>query len=216
MSNAFELNAEKREVVGKGASRRLRRLENIIPAIVYGGDKEPTNITLQQKDILKALENEAFYSHVITLNVGKGQETCILKDLQRHPAKPLIMHADFQRVDKNTRVQVHVPLHFINEDTCVGVKMEGGKITHNISDVLVRCTADSIPEYLEVDLAEANVGTTLHLSDIVLPKGAEIAVLALGADHDQPVVTVAIPKGSDTEEEAASESEGEAESTSEE
>ena len=212
MSNAFELNAEKREVVGKGASRRLRRLENIIPAIVYGGDKDPANITLQHKDIIKALENEAFYSHVITLNIGKEKEQCILKDLQRHPAKAEIMHADFQRVDKNTRVQVHVPLHFINEENCVGVKMQGAKISHLITDVVVRCTADALPEYLEIDMTDIEAGTTLHLTDIKLPANVEILELIHGASHDHPVVSVAQPKGGADEDEAEGEADSEAES----
>ena len=126
MSNEFSLNAQVRDVTGKGSSRRLRRLEGTIPAIVYGGKTAPQNITLAHKDIAKATENEAFFSHIIDLNIdGKG-ESVIVKDMQRHPAKPVIMHVDFLRVSKDVAINVNVPLHFINEDVCKGIKDQGG------------------------------------------------------------------------------------------
>jgi large subunit ribosomal protein L25 len=126
MSDAFELSAELREDKGKGASRRLRRLADQIPAIIYGGNKDPQPLTLIRKDLEKALENEAFYSHVLTISVGGDAQKAILKDLQRHPAKDSVMHADFLRVDDKTVVKVNIPIHFLNEESCVGVKMEGG------------------------------------------------------------------------------------------
>ena len=132
MSDAFEIDAEVREDMGKGASRRLRRLADQIPAILYGGDKAPTPLTLIRKDLEHALENEAFYSHVLTLHVGKKKEKAILKDLQRHPAKDRVMHADFLRVSDDVAIKINVPLHFLNEDTCIGVKQEGGMIQHSV------------------------------------------------------------------------------------
>jgi len=204
----YELNAEVREVKGKGASRRLRREEGQTPAIVYGGDKEPTQVTLAHKDVIKAFEDEGFFSHVVKLNIGGTAENVLIKDVQRHAYKPVVMHVDFQRVSATTKVKQHIPLHFINEETCKGVKLQGGKISHNISDVVVVCEAGKLPEFIEVDMADVEVGTTLHLSDLKLAEGVQILELTHGADHDAAVVSVDAPKGAaaDAEgEEAASE-----------
>jgi large subunit ribosomal protein L25 len=204
MSDQFELNADVREDMGKGASRRLRRLADLVPAIIYGGKEDPQPLTLIRKDFEKALENEAFYSHVLTINVGSNQQKAILKDLQRHPAKNRIMHADFLRVDENTAVKVNVPIHFTNETTCVGVKTEGGIIQHQVTDVEISCLPGDIPEYLEVDMAEVVIGQIVHLSDITLPEGVVSVALALGEDHDLAVASVIAPKGgSDAEDEVA-------------
>ena len=201
MSDQFELHAEAREDKGKGASRRLRRLADLVPAIIYGGDKEPQPLTLVRKDLEKALENEAFFSQVLTINVGKGKEKSILKDLQRHPARNNVMHADFLRVDDKTVVKVNVPIHFLNEDTCVGVKMEGGMIQHQATDVEIQCLPGDIPEYLEVDMAEIVTGQIVHLSDVALPEGVVSVALALGEDHDLAIASVIAPKGSADDEE---------------
>jgi large subunit ribosomal protein L25 len=203
----FTLSAELREDAGKGASRRLRR-ENGVPAIVYGGkaggnDRKPTAITLKSNELKKALENEAFYSSIITLNVAGKEEQVILKDLQRHPAKPMIWHADFLRVSKSTKIKAHVPLHFLNEETCVGVKLGGGKITHQLTSLDIICSAGDLPEFIEVDLAAVEVGTVIHLSDLKLPKGIESQALSHGPEHDTAVVTVNAPKGGAAEEESA-------------
>jgi large subunit ribosomal protein L25 len=195
MSDQFELNADVREDMGKGASRRLRRLADLVPAIIYGGKEEPQPLTLIRKDFEKALENEAFYSHVLTINVGSNKQKAILKDLQRHPAKNRIMHADFLRVDANTAVKVNVPIHFTNETTCVGVKAEGGIIQHQVTDVEISCLPGDIPEYIEVDMAEVVIGQIVHLSDITLPEGVVSVALALGEDHDLAVASVIAPKG---------------------
>ncbi|BFM17149.1 50S ribosomal protein L25/general stress protein Ctc [Maricurvus nonylphenolicus] len=203
MSNEFTLNAEIREDMGKGASRRLRRLENLMPAIVYGGKKKPVNVTIPHKDMVKALENEAFYSHVITLNIGEKTETVILKDLQRHPAKAIIMHADFLRVSKTKKFTTKVPLHFINEDTCIGVKMQGGNILHNMTELEISCTAANLPEFIEVDLAEVEAGTIVHISDLKLPKGVTSVALSHGADYDLAVATVNKKKGAAADEDDA-------------
>jgi large subunit ribosomal protein L25 len=201
----YELNAEVREVKGKGASRRLRRLEAITPAIVYGGEKAPQNVTLALKDLNKAFEDEGFFSHIVTLNIGSTAEQVLIKDVQRHPFKPVVLHVDFQRVSDDTIIKQHIPLHFINEDSCKGVKLQGGKVTHVTSDVVVICAAANLPEFIEVDLADVEVGTQIHLSDLKLPEGVEILALTHGADHDASVAHVDVPKGSaaDDEDEAA-------------
>ena len=195
MSDTFVLEAALRDNVGKGASRRLRRLENQVPGIIYGGTEPPVNITLDHNDLWHHLENEAFFSHIITVNVdGKGQD-CLLKDLQRHPAKAIVLHADFLRVDKNQPVTVHVPLHFINEESCYGVKMESGRISHTASDIEVRCLPGDLPEYIEVDMEEAKLGDVIHLSDVTLPNGVESVALSHGEEHDLAIANVAAPKG---------------------
>jgi len=205
MSEDFKLNAVARNDLGKGASRRLRRLAAQVPAIIYGGDKEPTNISVAQKELLKHLESEAFFSHIISLNVdGKAQDV-ILKDLQRHPSKPMIMHADFQRVSKSTKLHTNVPLHFLNEASSKGVKEQGGKIVHNLVQLEITCLPANLPEFIEVDIADMEVGQILHISDLKLPKGVTSVALSHGADHDLAVVTMLKPKGGSDE----SESEGE-------
>ncbi|MDO3386067.1 50S ribosomal protein L25/general stress protein Ctc [Gilvimarinus sp. SDUM040013] len=212
MSEDFVLNATSREDTGKGASRRLRRLAGEVPAIVYGGNKKPVNISLVQKDLLKQLENEAFYSHIISLKIGEKSEDVILKDLQRHPAKPQIIHADFMRVLKTKKLNTSVPLHFLNEEACKGVKMQGGKIVHNMVQLEVSCLPADLPEFIEVDLLDVELGQVVHISDLKLPKGVSSVELALGSDHDQPVVTVNKPKGvSEDSESEAEEGEGDSE-----
>ena len=206
------LNAELREVVGKGASRRLRRLENLVPAIIYGGKtggnaRKPTNITLKSNELKKALENEAYYSSIITLNIGDKTEQVVLKDMQRHPARDHVMHADFLRVSKSTILKASLPIHFINEDICEAVKTGGAKINHQMASIDVICAAGDLPEFIEIDLANAEVDTVIHLSDIKFPKGVESLALSHGADHDTAVVSLFTPKGivEDDAEEAAAE-----------
>lgn len=204
MSNEFSLNAQVRDVTGKGSSRRLRRLEDNIPAIVYGGKSEPKNITLAHKEILKATNNEAFFSHIIELKVDGKAESVIVKDMQRHPAKPLILHVDFQRVRKNVAIIVNIPLHFINEEECKGIKQQGGVVSHNLSDVEVSCLPGDLPEFIEVDMANLEIGESIHLSELVLPKGVTLTVFAHDVDvheHDQPVATIYEPKVVEEEEE---------------
>jgi len=204
MSDQFELHAEVREDLGKGASRRLRRLADQVPAIIYGGDKDPQPLTLVRKDLEKALENEAFYSHVLTINVGKEKQKAILKDLQRHPARESVMHADFLRVNENKAIKVNVPIHFINEAKSYGVKTQGGIVQHQETDIEVQCLPSKIPEYIEVDMLKVEIGQIIHLSDITLPEGVVSVALALGEDHDLAVASIIAPKGgSDAEEEEA-------------
>ena len=191
----FTLAASVRTDEGKGASRRLRREQGMVPAIVYGGDKAPVNLTLEHKELVKHLESEAFYSHVITLNIGDVAETVILKDLQRHPAKPVILHADFLRVSEKSKITVSVPLHFINEASSKGVKVGGGLVSHTMTQLEVSCLPSALPEFLEVDLADLDVGQTLHISDIKLPSGVTSVALSHGEDHNLPVVSINKPKG---------------------
>lgn len=186
----FELNAKVREDMGKGASRRLRRLADEVPAIIYGGKKDPQNISLLHKDLAHSLENEAFYSHVINLNVDGKKEDVIIKDLQRHPAKARILHADFLRIDKKQKLTVRAPLHFINEDICVGIKMQGGTVSHSMTELEISCLPADLPEYIEVDMAEVEIDQIVHISDIELPKGVESVALSHGEDHDLPVAAI--------------------------
>ena len=195
MSTDFVLNATGREDTGKGASRRLRRLSNIIPAIVYGGRKKPQQISLAHKDVWKALENEAFYSHIISLEIDGKAEDVIIKDIQRHPAKQLIMHMDFLRVSKTKKLHTKVPLHFINEDICVGVKTEGGLIAHSMTELDIMCLPADLPEFIEVDMTEVTLGGSVHISDLTLPKGVESVDLSHGEDHNLTLATISKPRG---------------------
>ena len=183
------LEAEKRELIGKGASRRLRRLEDKVPAVIYGGDKEPVAIQFMQRHVVKALESERVYSSVFEVKVGSKKERVILKDLQRHPYKEMVMHMDLQRVSSKDVLVKVIPLHFINEENSPGVK-EGGVVNHTMTQVEVRCEARHLPEFIEVDLAAFNMDQVLHLSEIVLPKGVELSIDPTTGDHDHPVVSV--------------------------
>ncbi|MCY1291926.1 50S ribosomal protein L25 [compost metagenome] len=178
----FALNAEVRSDLGKGASRRLRRNANLVPAVIYGGEKAPQSISLLAKDLTKLLENEAAFSHVLALNVDGATETVLIKALQRHPAKGFVMHADFLRVVADHKLTAHVPLHFVNEASSVGVKQQGGEVSHTIAEVEVSCLPANLPEFIEVDLAKVEVGQIVHLSDLKLPKGVELVALAHGND----------------------------------
>jgi len=207
----FEIIAEPREDMGKGASRRLRR-EGKIPGVVYGAEKDATSIMMSQNEIMHHLENEAFYSHILTLRVGKKKEKVVLKDLQRHPYKAAVLHVDLQRVDENEKLTMRVPLHFINENICIGVKQDGGVVSHVMTDLEISCLPKDLPEYIEVDLAEVNVGEGIHLSDLKMPEGVEIAALIHGGDAAQTVATVHIPKVViEVEDELVDEAEAEAE-----
>ena len=191
----FKLDATARDEQGKGASRRLRREAGMVPAIVYGGKKKPQNISVEYKELVKHLEHEAFYSHLIELNVDGKSEDVILKDLQRHPSKSAIYHADFMRVSKSQKLRVNVPIHFINEDKCKGVKMQGGIINRSATEIEVSCLPANLPEFIEVDLIDVELGQIVHISDINMPEGVESVALSHGSDHDLTVVTVIKPKG---------------------
>ncbi|MDO8698139.1 MAG: 50S ribosomal protein L25/general stress protein Ctc [Pseudomonadales bacterium RIFCSPLOWO2_12_59_9] len=188
MTVEFTLNAQVRSDLGKGASRRLRRLASLIPAVIYGGEKGAQSISLIAKDVAKLLENEAAFSHVIALNVDGAVETVLIKALQRHPVKMFVMHADFVRVVAGQKLTAHVPLHFTNQETSVGVKTQGGEVSHTAVEVEVTCLPANLPEFIEVDMAKVEIGTILHLSDLVLPAGVQLVALAHG--NDLPVANI--------------------------
>ncbi len=202
MSEDFKLDATARNDLGKGASRRLRRLANQVPAVIYGGNVAPASVSVSHNELMKHLEHEAFYSHIISLNVDGAAQDVILKDVQRHPSKPVVLHLDFLRIDKSTKVHTHVPLHFINEATSKGVKIQGGKVVHNLTQLDIICFPHQLPEFIEVDLANAETGTIIHISDLKLPSGVVSADLQKGADHDLAVATLVKPKGAAEGEEA--------------
>jgi large subunit ribosomal protein L25 len=191
--SAILLEAQARTDIGKGASRRLRRLENKIPAVLYGGGKKPQSIHLLQNKVVKALESEAIYSSVFDLSVDGKVEHVILKDLQRHPWKPVILHMDLQRVSAKDILIKLIPLHFINEKVAPGVK-DGGLITHTMTQVEVRCQAKFLPEFIEVDVAKMAMNDVLHLSNLVLPANVHLAVDPTQGDHDHPVVSIHMSK----------------------
>ncbi len=199
MSADFNIIAESRTDVGKGASRRLRHTGKV-PGIIYGSGKDPVAFTVVHDDLMHHLENEAFYSHILTVTVDGKVQKAVLKDLQRHPAKPKILHVDFLRVSDKDVINMQVPMHFINEDASVGVKA-GGLVSHLLSTIEITCKASDLPEYLQIDLTDLDVGASLHLSDIDLPKGVQITALTHGTDHDLPVVSIHAPKGGDATEE---------------
>lgn len=199
----FELVAELRDVRGKGASRRLRRLEQRIPAILYGGDEPPALLSLDHAKVVHALENEAFYSHILTLDIHGKAQTVVLKALQRHPFKAhAVNHMDFLRIRPTDKLHMRIPLHFLHADTAAGLKM-GGMITHHVMDIDIRCVASKLPEYIEVDLSNLHVDQIIHLSDLKLPEHVES--VALSHNQDQPVVAMHLPRAAAEEEPTAAE-----------
>ncbi len=200
----YTLVAEERKDTGKGASRRLRHQKRV-PAIVYGGTKaqKPLPITLDADALRKSTSHEGFFSHVLTLQIGSKSQQAIVMDLQRHPSRGWVTHVDFQRVNKSTVVHKAIPVHFLNEEKCPGAKA-GGVIQHNQTEVEITCKASDLPEYLEVDLAELNIGDVIHLSDLDVPKGVTIVALTHGEDHDAAVCSIlGAPKVTEEEEEEA-------------
>jgi large subunit ribosomal protein L25 len=195
MSDTFTVVAEARADEGKGASRRLRRLEGKMPAVIYGGAQPAKSLTLIRKDFEYMLENEACFSSILTIQVGEESFEAIIKDIQRHPAKGFPMHADFLRIRMDQAIKVNVPLHFINEDLCTGVKLGGGMIQKQATDIEVQCLPSDLPEYLEVDMLEVELGQIVHLSDLTLPEGVTSMALELGEDHDLAIASVIAPRG---------------------
>ncbi len=195
----FILNAQARTDLGKGASRRLRHAASI-PAVVYGGNKDAESVTILTKEITKLFDNEAAFSHVIELNVDGVKQNVIIKAMQRHPSKQFIMHADFVRVVAGQKLTAIVPVHFINEEAPV---KKGGEISHVVSEIEVSCEAKDLPEFIEVDLAAAEIGSIIHLSDLKAPKGVEFVALAHG--DDKAVANVHAPRVAPEAEEGAAE-----------
>ncbi|EPJ49785.1 MAG: 50S ribosomal protein L25/general stress protein Ctc [Osedax symbiont Rs2] len=198
MSN-FTIEAVIREDQGKGASRRLRN-EGLVPAVVYGGakNKKPLSLSLINKDFVKLTNNDNFFSSIITLMVDGKEEKVIIKDLQRHPAKPLLLHADFQRITKSNKISIKVPISFINFEQSVVAKA-AAKFAVEANVVEVICMADKLPESVTVDLSNVEIGQVLHLSDISVPAGVKVSALRRGEDHNQSIGYVYSPRGATAE-----------------
>ncbi|MDH5692280.1 MAG: 50S ribosomal protein L25/general stress protein Ctc [Gammaproteobacteria bacterium] len=202
MSTDFVVKATKRNDIGKGASRRLRRSE-MVPAVIYGGGADPESLTLNHHEFIHMLENEAFYSSILTVDVEGKKSQAILRDLQRHAYKPKILHVDLQRVSAKEKIHMHVPLHFLGEDKAPGVK-DGGAISHSMSDLEISCLPADLPEFIEVDLSTLEMDGVVHISDIKLPKGVESVALSHGEDHDLPVASIHKTRAAVEEEPSAS------------
>ncbi|MGE4534027.1 MULTISPECIES: 50S ribosomal protein L25/general stress protein Ctc [Halomonas] len=190
----FTLNASVRNDLGKGASRRLRRANEQVPAIVYGGEREPQPVAVEKSAFYKAIEQESFFSSVINLVIDGKSEQVVVRDLQRHPYKPLVTHADFLRVDATHEITLNVPLHVVGEEKCKGIKDEGGELHVLANEVQISCLPKDLPDYLEVDITAVELGSTLHLSDLTLPAGVTLVELTHGEDHDQAVLSITKPK----------------------
>ena len=188
MSDVFEFIAESRSVPGKSAARAVRR-DGMVPGVIYGGHADPQMLTLNHNEVVKHLQHEAVYSHVLDIAIDGKKEKAILKAVQRHPARVQVLHLDFQRVSMTETIKVHVPLHFINEHGSVGGK-KGGVATHAMVDVEVVCLPSNLPEFIEVDLSKLDIGETIHIADLVLPKGVEVTLLNQGVEHNLPVVSM--------------------------
>ena len=193
MADKFDLVAEIREDSGKGASRRLRR-EDKVPAIIYGAGRPPRALVFDHNKVIKQLENESFYSSVLNIKVGEKSQAAIVKDLQRHPSLPRIMHMDLQRIVEDEVIRMNVPIHLIGADVAVGVKDGGGKVSHMRTDVEVVCLPKDLPEYLELDISELELDGLMYLTDIPLPEGVEIPELAQEVEQVQPIVSIHIIK----------------------
>jgi large subunit ribosomal protein L25 len=213
MSDNIHLNAEPRSDSGKGASRRLRH-QGLVPAIVYGGDSDPVQISLDHNKFMHELDHETIYTQVVDLQVGDSTEEVILRDLQRHPYKNKVLHADFFRIDKNTPIKIVVPIHVNNAEECVGVKMDGGMMTQLVTEIEIIALPKDLPEFLELDAENLHLGETLHLSDIKMPEGVEMTAMlnveeTEHDDHDLGVLSVVKTREEVIEDEAPEAPEGE-------
>ena len=201
MSTSHEIKVQRREDEGKGASRRLRRA-GMVPAIVYGGELAPVNIQLNHEEVLLASQNEWFYSSILDLSLDGDVQPVLLRDIQRHPYRQLIMHLDFQRVNADQKLRTSVPLHFVNEEISPAGKTAGVLVSHELREITVECLPKDLPGSIEVDLSAIALGDTIYLSEIKLPEGVEIPQLALGKDYDDAVVTARQARVEVEEEEA--------------
>jgi len=195
---AIEINARKREAQGTGASRRLRNM-GVVPGILYGGDKAPVSIELDHKDLLQNLRNEKFHASILSLDLAGSKEQVLLRAVNMHPYKLQVQHVDFQRVQKDKKIHMKVPLHFVNAEKSPGVKEQAGVVNHVMNELDVTCFPDDLPEFIEVDLSNMTVGRSLHLRDLTMPKGVEPAV----SKGENPVVATVVIPAIIAEEEAA-------------
>jgi large subunit ribosomal protein L25 len=206
MSDEFNLIAEMRDDRGKGASRRLRR-QGKVPAIIYGAGREPRALMFDHNKVLRELENASFYSSILTIKVGDESRAAIVKDIQRHPAKKIILHIDFQRIVEDEKIRMQIPIHFLGEEDAIGVKIGGGSVSRLMTELEVSCLPKDLPEFLEVDISELELDQMLHVSNISLPKGVEISEIVL--EQDQAIVSIAEIKEVIEEEIIEGEGEGE-------
>jgi large subunit ribosomal protein L25 len=196
----YELRGELRDTGGRGAARRLRR-EGMIPAVLYGAGQDTVSIQLNANDVHKRLANEAFFSHILDIKVGSGGTQAVLKALQRDPATDRVVHMDLLRVSSSQEITMHVPLHFLNEENCPG-KKAGGVINHLMVDLEISCLPKNLPEYIEVDMSEMDIGDSVHLSELVMPAGVTLLAIDQDPEHDQPLVSIQHSQKFDEEEEA--------------
>lgn len=196
MAKSHEIKVARRDVQGKGASRRLRHA-GLVPGIVYGGDREPAMVEFNHNEIWLAQQNEWFYSSIIDLNLDGSIYKVLLRDMQRHPYKQLVMHLDFQRVNENEVLNATVPLHFINEETSPAGKTADVLVTHELKEVHIACLPKDLPQSIEVDLASLTAGDIIYLSQLKLPAGVEIPALKLGKDRDDAVVIAKAPSAAE-------------------
>ena len=192
MTDQIILNADSRERTGTNKAREIRNIDGMVPAIVYGDEKETLNIKLKLNELTKASENELFYTQVLLIKTEDNEEKVVLKELQRDPAKGRFLHADFQRVSRKTKLKVIIPVNFINEEECVGIKIDGGVVAKAIREIEIMCLAGNIPESIDVDIENLNLGDSIRLTEISLPEGSEIP--GLTEETDQMVVSVNAPK----------------------
>ena len=197
MTEQIILNADPRERTGSNKARVIRKVDGMVPAIVYGDEKETLNIKLKLNELTKASENELFYTQVLLIKTGNNEEKVVLKELQRDPAKGKFLHADFQRVSSKTKLKVVIPVSFINEEDCIGVREDGGVVTKAIREIEIMCLAGNIPESIDIDIANLHLGDSLRLTEISLPEGSEIP--GLSDETDQMVVSVNAPKAVEEE-----------------
>ena len=200
MSAKFELQADAREGKGTGASRRLRHAGKI-PAVLYGAGKEPVSLSLDHNALYHHIKNEAFFTSILTVKLGKSTDQAVLRDLQMHPYKPRIQHIDLQRISATEKLHMRVPLHFVGQDQAPGVKQQGGVISHLMTEVDVSCLPHQLPEFLSLDVSHLQLGDSVHLSDIKLPEG--VAITSLGHGQDLAVATVSMVRATVEAEQAA-------------
>lgn len=204
----YELKAEHRKETGRSASRRMQRLEDKVPAIIYGGGKDQTLISMTHKDVVMALTSDKVFSSILTIDVGSHHEKVILKDLLRHPVKARILHIDFLRINEKQKLTIHIPLHYSGDALAPGIKA-GGIFSKHMNEVEIRCLPADLPESINIDLSGFELNQTLHLSDLKLPKGVELAVKLVDEQHNQPVVSIHMPRAEKEEvEETAAPAEG--------
>ena len=202
----IEINATKRDVKGTGASRRLRHAGSI-PGILYGGGKDPVSLDLEHKSLFLQFRHEAFHASILTLNLEGSKESVLLRDYQMHPVRNTIQHIDFQRVNENEKIHVKVPFHFVNAEVSPGVKLNGGIVSHIMTEANISCLPKNLPEFIEVDLAALDIGQSVHLSQIKVAEGVEF--VQLSHSNDAAVASVAKPRAV-VEEVVAKPAEGEA------